>query len=109
VRRIDQKNLLDDVVRDVLDEKQTAVDELKKKDGLVFVLGGNAQFQFDFEMGRLESARLQIDSEIDRWALRQRCGCAGILEREILDVLADDLDARLQIPRLGTRRSISLL
>ncbi len=68
----------------------------------------DAELEFDLEMQVVAAPRLDVDAEFDLGPLGQARRRAGIFKRQILDVLANDLEIggrRRPIILAGYRRS----
>ena len=71
MRRLDQQDLIANLVWDVVQLKQPGIDKFEQKRGLFLERGGDAQLDFDFVDVAVELAGLQIDAEIDLRARRR--------------------------------------
>ena len=95
MRSFDEKDRLQEFFGCALNEEQPAIDKLQQEHGLVVLgFGRDTQFEFNLVTLGVETAGLKVDTEIDLRPRGQRHRSAGILEGEILHILADDLDAR---------------
>ncbi len=92
VRRLDQQDRLHRFLGDVLQPEEPGIGQFQQEELAGVALGMHAQLEFHLEMHVVAAPGLDVDPEIDLRPFRQAGRRAGILERQVLDILAHHLE-----------------
>ena len=95
MRRLDQEHLLDRVFGHVGEAHQGGIGEFHHEQGAVFGAGLDAHMQHNFVMVGADRPGLEVHAQVHIRIAGEPRRRARILEGQILDILADNLEIGL--------------